>query len=69
MVNCTVCRTANHCGKSGHSAKFCYAKGGKEKGRNGDSKGWNDSKDWTVGKGWSVGTHQAKVGSNKDQQE
>ena len=46
-----------NCGKSGHSAKFCYAKGGqaKGKGKKGDSKGWNDSKGWTVGKGWSEG--------------
>ena len=46
-----------NCGKSGHSAKFCYAKGGKAKGngKKGDSKGWNDSKGWTVGKGWSEG--------------
>ena len=46
-----------NCGKSGHSAKFCYAKGGKAKGKGkkGDSKGWNDSKGWTVGKGWSEG--------------
>ena len=31
-----------NCGKSGHSAKFCYAKGGeaKGKGKKGDSKGW-----------------------------
>ena len=36
MVNyCTVCRTANHSGKTCHSAKFCYAKGGKEKEREG----------------------------------
>ena len=46
-----------NCGKSGHSAKFCYAKGvkAKGKGKKGDSKGWNDSKGWTVGKGWSEG--------------
>ena len=48
-----------NCGKSGHSAKFCYAKGGKakgkEQGKKGDIKGWNDSKGWTVGKGWSEG--------------
>ena len=44
-----------NCGKSGHSAKFCYSKGGKAKGKGkkGDSKGWNDSKGWTIGKGWS----------------
>ena len=44
-------------GKSGHSSKFCYAKGGKAKGKGkkGDSKGWNDSKGWTAGKGSSDG--------------
>ena len=66
-----ICYT---CGKSGHSAKFCNAKGGKAKGKRkkGDSKGWNDSKGWTGGKDGqtvNVGTHQAKAGSNKDQQE
>ena len=37
-----------NCGKSGHSAKFCFARGGKAKGKGkkGDSKGWNDSKGW-----------------------
>ena len=44
-----------NCEKSSHSAKFCYAKGGKakDKGKKGDGRGWNDSKGWTVGKGWS----------------
>ena len=59
MVSCTVCRKAKgrakvevfngvcyNCGKSGHSAKFCHAKGEKAKGngKKGDSKGWNDSR-------------------------
>ena len=40
-------------GKSGHSVQFCYAKGGKSKGKGkkGVSKGWNDSKRWIPGKG------------------
>ena len=60
-----------NCGKPGHSAKFCYAKGGKAKGKGkkGDSKGWNDSKSERIGQKVKVGTRQAKVGSNKGQQE
>ena len=59
MVSCTVLQKGKgkgqggsfngicyNCGKSGHSAKFCYAKGGKAKGKGKkeDSKGWSDSK-------------------------
>ena len=66
MVSCTVCRktkgrakvevstaSATTCGKSGYLDNFCYATGGKAKGKGkkGDSKGWNDRKGWTVGKG------------------
>ena len=45
-----------NCGKSGHSAKFCYVKGGKVKGKGkkGDSKGWSDKKGWSEGKGWNT---------------
>ena len=59
-----------NCGKSGHSAKFCYAKGGKAKGKGkkGDSKGWNDSKGWTVGKGWSEGKGWNTSGKGWEQQ-
>ena len=59
-----------NCGKSGHSAKFCYAKGGKAKGkgRKGDSKGWNDSKGWTIGKGWSEGKGWNTSGKGWEQQ-
>ena len=68
IVSCTVCRKVKgtakvevstgicyNCGKSGHSVKFCYAKGRRAKGKEkkGYNKGWNDSKGWTVGKGWS----------------
>ena len=43
-------------GKSCHSAKFCYAKGGKAKGKGkkGDSKGWTVGKGWSDGKGWNT---------------
>ena len=45
------------CGKGGHSAKFCCAKGAKAKGKGKkeDSKGWTERKGWTVGKEWSAG--------------
>ena len=48
--------------------EFCYAKGGKAKGKGkkGDSKGWNDSKGWTVGKGWSEGKGWKHVGENRE---
>ena len=57
-------------GKSDHSAKFCYAKGGKAKGKGnkGDSKGWTVGKGWSEGKGWNTsGTgweQQRPVGMN-----
>ena len=59
-----------NCGKSGHSAKFCFARGGKAKGKGkkGDSKGWNDSKGWTVGKGWSEGKGWNTSGKGWEQQ-
>ena len=45
-----------NCRKSGHSAEFCYAKGGKAKGKGkkGDSKGWTAGKGWSDGKGWNT---------------
>ena len=49
---------------------FCYAKGGKAKGKGkkGDSKGWNDSKGWTVGKGGSEGKSWNTSGNGWEQQ-
>ena len=57
-------------GKSGHSAKFCYAKDGKAKGKGkkGDSKSWNDGKGWTVGKGWSEAKGWNTSGKGWEQQ-
>ena len=58
------------CYNCGKSAKFCYAKGGKAKGKGKkeDSKGWNDSKGWTVGKGWSEGKGWNTSGKGWEQQ-
>ena len=64
-----------NCGKSGHSAKFCYARGGKAKvkGKKGDTKGWNDGKGWTFGMRWSEGQRlehfRQRLGATKGQQE
>ena len=63
-----------NCGKSGHSAKFCYAKGEKQKER---ERRATAKVGMTVKVGQSerdgqkvkVGTRQAKVGSNNGQQE
>ena len=62
-----------NCGKSGHSAKFCYARGGKAKGKRRETakvgmtvKVGQSERD---GQKVKVGTRQAKVGSNKGQQE
>ena len=81
MVSCTVCRKAKGRAKvevstasattvESQAAKFCYAKGGKAKGKGkkGDSKGWNDSKGWTVGKGWSEGRGWNTSGKGWEQQ-
>ena len=61
-----------NCGKSGHSAKFCYAKGGKAKGKGQGKRetanGWNESKGWTVGKGWSDGKGWNSSGKGWEQQ-
>ena len=39
-----------------------------DKGKKGDSKGWNDSKGWTVGKGWSEGKGWNTSGKGWEQQ-
>ena len=61
----------HNCGRSGHSAKFSCAKGGKAKGKGkkGDSKGWTFGKGWSVVKGWNTSgkdwEQQRPVGMNK----
>ena len=62
-----------NCGKSGHSAKFCSTKGGKAKGKEGETtkvgmtvKVGQPERD---GQKVKVGTRRVKVGSNKGQQE
>ena len=63
-----------NCGKSGHSAKFCCAEGGKEKGKGKRETGkvgvtakvGQPERD---GQKVKVGTFQVKAGSNKGLQE
>ena len=56
-----------NCGKSGHSAKFCYAKGRRETAKVGMTVKVGQSE--RDGQKVKVGTRQVKVGSNKGQLE
>ena len=63
MVSCTACREAKGRAKVKVSmasattveSQVIRPSSVMQKGKKGDSKGWNDNKGWTVGKGWSEG--------------
>ena len=81
MVSCTVCRKAKGRAKVEVStvsattvesqvirSSSVMQKVEKQKGKKGDSQGWNDSQGWTVGKGWSEGKGWNTSGKGWEQQ-